>query len=284
MDNLEAPTIDKNSLIPDLTLAVALGDFDKDGDLDVIAGNLGQPNRLYLNDGKGNFSAGIDIGVGTLNVSIDPAQTQTNVSVNDLVHELQTQIDNQLAPSGFFPGTVQVAIDPATGQIVLTSASRVLDATSAESAINAARRDGLIVTNAANDPLPLAVLFDGHDIHFSIKPNDADTLDNVTADDLRDELQRLVDQAVVASGFGAAGDIKLQIDGTGRMIFTTAGHTLISAEAEAQLAQARRAGDLVTAGAHPWSSLWAFRTQIKRHRSLWSTSIMTETSIWSLVT
>ena len=155
----------------------------------------------------------------------------------------------------------------------------------AEAAINAARRDGLIVTNAANDPLPLAVLFDGHDIQFSIKPNDADTLDNVTADDLRDELQRLVDQAVVASGFGAAGDIKVQIDGTGRMIFTTAGHTLISAEAEAQLAQARRRRRTRhSRGAATGRCRSAFPMPTIRTRSLWSTSIMTETSIWSLAT
>jgi len=39
----------------DATYAVALGDVDGDGDLDVFVGNAGQ-NRLYLNDGNGVFT------------------------------------------------------------------------------------------------------------------------------------------------------------------------------------------------------------------------------------
>ncbi|KPK78922.1 MAG: hypothetical protein AMJ81_14390, partial [Phycisphaerae bacterium SM23_33] len=39
----------------------ALGDVDSDGDLDLVAGNYGQANRLYLNDGSGAFAAGSDI-------------------------------------------------------------------------------------------------------------------------------------------------------------------------------------------------------------------------------
>ncbi len=38
------------------TLSVAVGDVDKDGDLDVVLGNVGQPNRVYVNNGAGAFS------------------------------------------------------------------------------------------------------------------------------------------------------------------------------------------------------------------------------------
>ncbi len=44
------------------TQAVALGDIDGDGDLDLVVGNLGQTNHLYRNDGSGTFTAGGALG------------------------------------------------------------------------------------------------------------------------------------------------------------------------------------------------------------------------------
>ena len=40
------------------TYAVALGDVDRDGDLDLVTGNDGQANRLYLNNGTTDLSTG----------------------------------------------------------------------------------------------------------------------------------------------------------------------------------------------------------------------------------
>ena len=43
--------------------ALALGDLDDDGDLDLVIANSDQSNRVYLNDGEGNFSG---TAIGTL--------------------------------------------------------------------------------------------------------------------------------------------------------------------------------------------------------------------------
>ncbi|MEX1357603.1 MAG: VCBS repeat-containing protein, partial [Gaiellaceae bacterium] len=49
----------------DNTTGLALGDVDRDGDLDLIVANDGNPNRLYLNDGTGVFTLdAADLGTG----------------------------------------------------------------------------------------------------------------------------------------------------------------------------------------------------------------------------
>mgnify|MGYP003663446747 CR=1 FL=1 len=55
----------------DETRSVALGDVDGDGDLDVVFGSLISANRLYRNDGRGNF---VDVSATSLPVDADMTQ------------------------------------------------------------------------------------------------------------------------------------------------------------------------------------------------------------------
>src|SRR5262245_52991049 len=53
---------DLHPMIPwdaDPSAAVALGDADGDGDLDVLVGNYGTPDRLYRNDGSGVLTSAL---------------------------------------------------------------------------------------------------------------------------------------------------------------------------------------------------------------------------------
>ena len=61
------------------TLSIALGDVDRDGDLDLVAGNYGETNRLYLNNGSANLFTGV---IGSY-ISRDTANT-TSIALGDV--------------------------------------------------------------------------------------------------------------------------------------------------------------------------------------------------------
>ena len=54
----------------DYTFSVTVGDMNGDGALDIVGGNAGHPNVVYLNDGVGNFFA------GTVNCAAPPANVR----------------------------------------------------------------------------------------------------------------------------------------------------------------------------------------------------------------
>jgi len=64
------------------TSTISLGDVDGDGDLDLIVGNYGQTNRLYLNDGHGIFGDGTGGTIGS-DISSDVQITYTS-SLGDI--------------------------------------------------------------------------------------------------------------------------------------------------------------------------------------------------------
>lgn len=57
--------------VSDDSRAMALGDVDGDGDLDLVLGNVGSPDRLLLNSGTGQFTAGaLPGGAGTVALAL----------------------------------------------------------------------------------------------------------------------------------------------------------------------------------------------------------------------
>ena len=73
-------------LLADGSVDCAIADYDNDGDLDLVAANVGQPSRLYLNNGTGTFTD-----VTASHMPVDSDNTQS-VALGDYDAQVQRSV------------------------------------------------------------------------------------------------------------------------------------------------------------------------------------------------
>ena len=80
----------------DFTVSVAVGDINSDGALDIVVGNLGEQNVVYLNDGHGNFDSAVNFGTGS--------DRSWSVAVGDMNSngKLDIVVGNQSEPNAIY--------------------------------------------------------------------------------------------------------------------------------------------------------------------------------------
>ncbi|MHC4507326.1 MAG: FG-GAP-like repeat-containing protein, partial [Planctomycetota bacterium] len=234
----------QSAATPPFTLAIATGDVDGDGDIDVIAGNHGEPNRLYLNDGQGNFGGGDGflIGSGKMIGVFDPiaieSDTQPNRTFEDLRADVEVAVQAALATLGLAVDDIQVTMSP-NGEIGFSSTRRILSETKKfVDAIDERRVDGLIET-PGGAPLPFTFRYDGMDLDVALDP--ADTADNRTSKDLRDNIQNALNSALTAAGISAGG-VLAELDENARITFRVVNHELGDTTGAVDLLEEKRTG------------------------------------------
>ena len=147
------------------------------------------------------------LGNETIAVSVNPSKTFGNSTGEDLRLDIERAVNQALTTAQTaVPDDVTVQFDEA-GRIVFAASGNLPlgDTTEARSLIAAARRDGRLEADCTDMLLFFRLTLDGVDLEVWVDP--AETSDNALPEDLRDDVQRAVDRALVRAGFnpGAIG-------------------------------------------------------------------------------